>query len=288
MPVLIQSWHCSLSQVIRRTQRWLQSGLDPIEKFIFINNSPTITPSRFLPVYQALRDTDWPPVPFFNTYKEHISPEKNAKFGVCDSKTAWDIEFFLRSPGLHCRDGEVLHARDIMVIFALSYEDFIDYTNQSLWPTYSHNVWWNSERHGPQCTCERTRFGYCSSAHGWKRISKLRAQFNGWRYNEGTTDVFEYSKPAPCCSEDVRVESAHVHLQVAMGEIMEHLWFGPGNRVLSMLKRAAEITGESELELMSREPTEADDLVKIPTGTIAQRLMEQCGFEGTMERVAIL
>ncbi|KAK4117073.1 hypothetical protein N656DRAFT_9640 [Canariomyces notabilis] len=60
-----------------------------------------------------------------------------------------------------------------------------------------------------------------------------------------------------------------------------------GLRLVYLLRKAAEKTGEKEAQLMARAPTDADRLVKIPCGAYAEALINHCGCEGTAEEVLI-
>ena len=62
----------------------------------------------------------------------------------------------------------------------------------------------------------------------------------------------------------------------------------PGVEVLKMVLAAALATGEPEEQLLSRAPTAADRLVKVPTSRYARRLMEECGCDWSIETVQIV
>ncbi|KAK4459748.1 hypothetical protein QBC42DRAFT_273851 [Cladorrhinum samala] len=70
--------------------------------------------------------------------------------------------------------------------------------------------------------------------------------------------------------------------------MMIRLSHGSNMAISYMLREASEITGESELDLMSRKPTAADNLVRVPIDPKAKQLMEEGDIEGVLERVAIL
>ena len=61
-----------------------------------------------------------------------------------------------------------------------------------------------------------------------------------------------------------------------------------GKQLLFMVRMAAWRTGEPEEQLLSREITEADCLVRVPTGYYAERLMAEYGCDGTVEDVMII
>jgi hypothetical protein len=61
-----------------------------------------------------------------------------------------------------------------------------------------------------------------------------------------------------------------------------------GLQILRMVRWAARRTGESEEQLMSRKPTEADRFVRVPTSYRAERLMDECGYDGTVENIMIV
>ncbi|GAB1316893.1 Heterokaryon incompatibility domain-containing protein [Madurella fahalii] len=61
-----------------------------------------------------------------------------------------------------------------------------------------------------------------------------------------------------------------------------------GLKLVYLIREAARRTGETEAQLMSRSLTDADRLIRIPTGRFAETLINYCGCEGTTEEVLIL
>jgi hypothetical protein len=59
-------------------------------------------------------------------------------------------------------------------------------------------------------------------------------------------------------------------------------------RIPYMVRAAAQRTGLPEEDLLSLKPTQADHLVRIPTGPYAGKLMDECGCDGTVETVVIV
>ncbi|KAK3897770.1 hypothetical protein C8A05DRAFT_38649 [Staphylotrichum tortipilum] len=65
-------------------------------------------------------------------------------------------------------------------------------------------------------------------------------------------------------------------------------WSSGDMWVVKMIHAAVLVTGESEEQLLSRSPTEADRLVRVPTSDWTRRLMEECGCDGSVETVTIV
>ena len=61
-----------------------------------------------------------------------------------------------------------------------------------------------------------------------------------------------------------------------------------GMTILYLIRQAANRTGESESELLTREPVEADSRIAVPVSPCSQVLIEDFGCEATVERVNIL
>lgn len=69
---------------------------------------------------------------------------------------------------------------------------------------------------------------------------------------------------------------------------LETLSKSVGKQLLFMVRMTARRTGESEEQLLSRRVTEADCLVRVPTGYYAEKLMDEYGCDGTVEDVVIM
>jgi hypothetical protein len=75
---------------------------------------------------------------------------------------------------------------------------------------------------------------------------------------------------------------------VTFRTVDETLSRSEGRLLLHMVRQAAKHVHESEDQLLSRRPTEADRLVRVPTNEAAARLMWECGCDGTVEDVLII
>lgn len=79
-----------------------------------------------------------------------------------------------------------------------------------------------------------------------------------------------------------------VRVSVPYYTIGRILLLSRGLKLIYMVREAAKRTGETEAQLMSRNPTDADRLIRIPTGPNAEVLINHYGCEGRTEEVFIL
>jgi hypothetical protein len=102
-------------------------------------------------------------------------------------------------------------------------------------------------------------------------------------FHEDHRDALQTSE-----SEWIRMEDDPATVQVKFSQWFVYNTiesFSMGCRhILSVTARK---TGEPIHELLSRASTEADSLVKVPNGEIAERLIEECGCDGSLEIVNI-
>jgi hypothetical protein len=75
---------------------------------------------------------------------------------------------------------------------------------------------------------------------------------------------------------------------VGVRRVYEKLTGSDGAALLALVQTAARISGESEDQLLSRTPTESDCHVRVPTGPLAQRLLDDFGCDGTTEELHII
>ncbi|KAK4220673.1 hypothetical protein QBC38DRAFT_172171 [Podospora fimiseda] len=272
----------TLYEVIERVRSWLESELTPFEKLIFAHHNPGTQHSKMLQVYDEMQSIEQPSntCRFLDAYRKHISPEGQPQFHWPDYlaiKRGWKAGCQSKLP----------HINDLLIVLSVSLADLFAVIPHIPGGKYSDVVYWNGKSHKSE-HCHM--IGGCKTgledATKWTVVNEDKldmiyyekgpelTNIGAGRWKSGDLGTFHYR-------DDIKV-------QIPMEYIVQYFRFGPGVRAPYMLKRAAEITGQSEADLISREPTEADHLVSIPTGSIAERLIKEGGFDGWFERVAIL
>lgn len=253
------SW--TLTQVIQRAHNWFEAGLEPFERLFFMDFQANSKHKDFTAVYQALLNTNWPPVGFLEIYQLYLDPRLQPKLHHGDNYN--EDNYW----------GSRKYDHGLYMVFTLAYDEFTVLSEDSFYRRCGGSEDCTYEYRGLECDCRP------------KRPEKWAVQAYGQSRSESISSCGKSicNRPGPRFTPPETVE-----VRLCIQDMMQRLSGGSGVRVLYMLKEAARITGGSELDLTSRKPTAADDLVRVPTGPTAQRLMEECGLEGILERVAIL
>jgi len=94
--------------------------------------------------------------------------------------------------------------------------------------------------------------------------------------------------PAPSASATEQETSGTITIAISAEIAYRVLSTSPGLSMLHMIEQARAEDRESEEQLLARKATGADRLVRVPTGPYSEKLMDDCGCEGTLEEVIIV
>ncbi|RYP41674.1 hypothetical protein DL767_000879 [Monosporascus sp. MG133] len=245
----------TLYEVIESIQGWLSTALEPQEQLFFLEK---LNHQDVLPVYQAALDKgQWdleevrnafePTNRFIRVYKKHLRKNMERSFG----------------------DRYVTLTTQLAVVTALYQEhEFGD-----IWSEEDSSDWY--PRMGTTETCRLV------SVDNYREHRKHGYGLGQWG---------EHGEPAKFALQNRYTQDrpeTKVQLAIPYTTIGYILLQSRGLRLVYMLGEAAKRIGEAKTQLMARIPTDADRLVRIPTGPYAEALINYCDCEGTSEEVII-
>jgi hypothetical protein len=239
----------TLYDVIERAQTWLDSNMDPEEQLLFLQMYPTRR-RDVLSVY-------WPFV------TKEIGYWEKKEIAYWEKCLAPYFEYMDKHGAEH-----FYHGRKLTVPFFTIFMD-------PLYQRLCQSEPWLLRCEGPLGNDPYSEWEYGLSTSG---IGDLHFDLRPGEY-EATVRVKDENLPPGRYTATVRIKNATV---------VETLLRCEGRLLLYMVRLAAQMTGESEDQLLARRPTEADRLVRVPTSETARNLLEKCGCDGTVEDVVII